>query len=314
MDRAHRSQVLERHLRWPVLPDLDPGMGAHQPDVGLRDGGHADEVIRAREERSEGGGERPVAPNAHTDCARHQLLLGDVDLEEPLRVGLGELVGVGRVRDLAVHRDHVGDRSQRQECVPVGLARGHLVLFLVGGQAHRRQRPRAVLALDGRGSGFGFARLDLQMADPAELLDRPFGHVRRQRLAVPAVLVLDLGEAFALDRLGDDHGRLSRVRERTAEGPVDGGDVMAVDDDRDASESLCPAPVGVGAPAVLGRALVSDDAVRRCGIARESGTALFDRRSICSNRPNFWYARAFRIVNRQFAFAQALRKFPGAVW
>src|SRR5207245_5526672 len=101
-------------------------------------------------------------------------------------------------------------------------------------------------------------RLHLEVADPTELLDRALGHVGRQGLAVPAVLVLDLREALALDRLGEDYGRLARRRERVAVGAVDGSHVVAVDDDREAAERLDPAAVGVHAPAVLGLAALPE--------------------------------------------------------
>ena len=44
----------------------------------------------------------------HPDRGRDHLLLGDVHLEEPLRMRLREDLGVGRVRDLAVEDDDVG--------------------------------------------------------------------------------------------------------------------------------------------------------------------------------------------------------------
>src|SRR5207302_10333604 len=96
--------------------------------------------------------------------------------------------------------------------------------------------------------------LDLQVPLATELFDRPFGHVRRERLAVPAVLVGDLAEAAALDGLGNDHGRLPGGVPGRAQRPVDLGHVMAVDDDRVAAIRLNPLPVDVDLPAVLGLA------------------------------------------------------------
>src|SRR5438067_2633556 len=91
-----------------------------------------------------------------------------------------------------------------------------------------------------RFAGLGALGLDAQVALPAELLDRALRHVRRQGLAVPAILVLDLAEALALDRPGDDHGRLAPAGARLAERLVDLGGVVAVDDDRPASEGPDP--------------------------------------------------------------------------
>src|SRR5260370_26943043 len=72
------------------------------------------------------------------------------------------------------------------------------------------------------------------------------------RSPMPAVLVLDLREPLALDGLGDDHGRLARRRQGGAVRAVDGGDVVAVDDDREAAERLHPAAIRVQRPAVFG--------------------------------------------------------------
>ena len=161
-DRAHRRQVLERHLRGPVLADLHAGVRAAQPEVGLRDGRHADEVVGAAEERGEGRGEGLVAPHAHPHRGRDQLLLRDPHLEEPVGVRLGELVRVRRVGDLAVHGDDLRDRRQSDQRVAVCLAGRDLVLCLVGRQdrlnRHGPSRRRRALRLLG---------LDLEVADAA---------------------------------------------------------------------------------------------------------------------------------------------------
>ena len=75
MDRPHRGQVLEGHLGGSVLADLDAGVRADEPDVGLGDGGHADEVVGAAEERCESRGEGLVAADAHAHRGGDQLLL-----------------------------------------------------------------------------------------------------------------------------------------------------------------------------------------------------------------------------------------------
>ena len=127
MHRAQHGQVLQGHLGGSVGADLDAGVRADQADVGLGDGRHADEVVGPGEERGEGGGERDVAAHAEADRGGDQLLLGDEHLEVALGAGLGELVGEGRVADLAVDGHHVGADAQRGQRVAVGLAGGHLV-------------------------------------------------------------------------------------------------------------------------------------------------------------------------------------------
>ena len=85
-------------------------------------------------------------------------------------------------------------------------------------------------------------------ADPAELLDRRLGIV--EGLSVPAVLVLDRLHSLALHRLGDDHGRPPRCRDRLRVGRVDRLHVVPVDLDRVPAEGLGPLRVGVEVPAV----------------------------------------------------------------
>ena len=228
-------------------------MRTGQPDVGAGDRRHADEVVCAGKERGERRRERLVPAHAHADRGRDQLLLGDEDLEEAVRVRLGELVGVRRVGHLAVHGDDFRDRRERKQGIAVCLARGDLVFFLVGRQ-HRLRRRHTLR----RCGPLRLLRLDLQVADAAQLLDGALGHIRRQGLAVPAVLVLDFGETLALDRPGDDHGRLFGVRQRLAVRPVDGAEVVAVDDDRVAAERLHAAAVGVEVPTELRLAALAE--------------------------------------------------------
>src|ERR1700694_6238221 len=96
---------------------------------------------------------------------------------------------------------------------------------------------------------------------------------------MPAILVLDLRKAFALDRLGDDHGRLARRRKRGAVGAVDRGDVVAVDDDREAAERLDPAAGGVEGPAGLGLAALAEpgDVEDGCEIGKLVEAGLVER-------------------------------------
>ena len=65
VDRAERRDVLERHLRRPVLTDRDACVRARERERRTADRRHADEVVRAREERGEGRCERaPARPPA----------------------------------------------------------------------------------------------------------------------------------------------------------------------------------------------------------------------------------------------------------
>ena len=117
MDRAHHREILEAHLRWTVLADRDARVRTNEPDLRARDRRHADEVIRAREERGERRSERDEVDDLHPDGRSDHLLLGDVHLEEPLGRGLLEVLRMRGVRHLRVEHDDVlacgPERSQR---------------------------------------------------------------------------------------------------------------------------------------------------------------------------------------------------------
>ena len=99
-----------------------------------------------------------------------------------------------------------------------------------------------------------------QVADAAELGDRPVGHVRREGPAVPAFLILDLGEPAALDRLGQDHRGLPAgdVALGRGQGAVDLGQVVTVDDHDAGTERRGAGGVGIEVPAELGRAALPE--------------------------------------------------------
>src|SRR5262249_14180442 len=83
-----------------------------------------------------------------------------------------------------------------------------------------------------------------QVAAAAEFGDRPLGHVRRERPAVPAFFVLDFGKPPALDGLGhDDRGLLARGLAGLRQRAVDRGEIMAVDDQYPGAERLSSAGV-----------------------------------------------------------------------
>src|SRR5439155_1066103 len=87
------------------------GMRTGETDVRTRDRGHADEVIRAREERREGRREWHEADDLHPDRHRDHPLLCDVHLEEAIGGGLLEIFGVGRIAHIGVERPDERARS-----------------------------------------------------------------------------------------------------------------------------------------------------------------------------------------------------------
>jgi hypothetical protein len=90
----------------------------------------------------------------------------------------------------------------------------------------------------------------------AELGDGAGGHVRREGLAVPALVVLDFGEPATLDGAGQHHGRLAGGSVggggRGGQRLVDVSEIVAVDGQYPRAECLSAAGVGVEVPLELG--------------------------------------------------------------
>ena len=229
MDRPELREVLETHLRGPVLPDRDTRMGAAEPERRTADRRHANEVVRAAQERCEGRAERLPPEHLHPHSGRHHLLLRDVHLDEPLGMGLGEDLRERRIRDLAIeHHDVPALAPEGGERLAIRLPRRDLA-------AHVVRRPLAACRLEAVGlPRLGSANLDPEVADAPELGDRLLG----DRLAVPAVLVLDLRVALPLDGSRDDRGRTAGRGLCLAVRSVDRLDVVPVDLDRVPAERL----------------------------------------------------------------------------
>lgn len=90
------------------------------------------------------------------------------------------------------------------------------------------------------------------------------GQPGRQWPSVPVKATGDLGDPLSLDRPGQHHGGPVGFLADVAERLVDGGHVMAVDDDRPAAEGLHPTAVGVEVPperrlSLLAQAVDVDD-------------------------------------------------------
>src|SRR5438093_2685095 len=190
---------------------------------------------------------------AHTNRRGDQLLLGDEHFEVALRIGLRELLGEGGVAHLSVHRHHRGPGSESFERIPVGFAGRHLVPFLIG-----REGDVDLAILDGWLARLWFQSIDPEMTDPAQLRDGTLRHIWGQRLAMPAILVLDLSEALSLDGACDHHRRLSGSLPRLLQGLIDLLQVVAIDHDGAASERLDPVAIMVGLPFVFGWAPLAE--------------------------------------------------------
>jgi hypothetical protein len=239
------GEVLEAHLRRAVFADRHAGVRAAQPDVRAADGGHAHEVVGARQERRKGRDERLPAAPLHSDRGRDHLLLGDEHLEIALAVRRPEDLAVSGVRDLAVERDHVAVRvPQRLQSLAVRLARRDLLADVVARWFGARRRREAVrpCALVGLHHSY------LQVARPTELRDRMLRIL--ERLAVLIRQVLDRLDAAALERPRHDRGRNASGELGLPEGRVDRLDVVSVDRYGPPAECARPLDVAVEIPAV----------------------------------------------------------------
>lgn len=244
--RAHHRQVLQAHLRGPVLADGGTRVGADEIDAGPADRRHADEVVGAGEERRERGDVRHPAARREPHRGGHQLLFGDVALEEPLGVFLGEELGASGVADLAVQGDDIAARgAERGERLPVGVPGRDLVADL---EARQLQVPGA----DGvqHPGGRRLPDLDAEVAYAAEFRDRLVGVL--ERFAVQAFAVLDGLDALALEGAGEDHGGLPLGGLGLAVRAVHRVHVVPVDLDRVPAEGREAAGIGVQVVSVPG--------------------------------------------------------------
>lgn len=225
-------------------------MGADQAQVDPGDRGHADEVRGAGEEGCEGGGVGEVSAGGQAGGGGDHLLLGDEHLEEALWMLLDEVRDAGGVRDLAVQGDHPGvDLRERGERRTVGLPGRDLLPELEGGQVDLTSRDARGRLARGR-----LRSPHLQGPPTAERVDGLLGLVFGHRLAVPVLLILDAGDALALERAGKDHQGPVQLAVGEREGVVDRRDVVAVYDHGSGTEGLDPGGVGVQVPAERGLA------------------------------------------------------------
>ena len=264
----HHRQVLERHLRRAVGADLHPRVRARQPQVDAGDRAHPDEVVGAGEEGGEGGRERAVPAHGQPGGRGHQLLLGDEHLEVAVGEDVRELVGEGRVADLAVQRDHLRvPGAEGDQRVAVGLPGGDRRADLV----HRRRSARpgrraggcaTVVGLSGTGpgsAGSGFGPRSTRLRTPPSsaiarsamsggngLPCQPFLFSTSEK---PLPLIV-----LARITVGWLPAGVRRERHRL----VDGGEVVPVDRQHPGAERLHPARVLRQVPAEVGRAALAE--------------------------------------------------------
>ena len=148
------------------------------------------------------------------------------------------------VSDLTVEHDDVGARGQSRDGGAKGAAGGHHVPECKArpvdyGVGHRRDRWRV---------GSWMSRRDVHVAHTAECGDGALGHLRRERLTVPAVLVFQLCYALGLDGPSQDHARAIRVRSGVAQCLVDRREIVTIDDQCSGTKGLNSARVALKVP------------------------------------------------------------------
>ena len=193
-------------------------MGAAERKRGIGNTRHTDLVEGAAEERGEGRGKGAFAACGQADRRRDKLLLGDIHLEEAVREGFVELIGVSRVGNLAVQsHDIVAERAQGRDGIAIRFARG-----LFGPEFVHRQLQRLRRGTGGGGQVFGLDGRHDDMTLTAQFFEGIGGLLGIQGLAVPAVFVGEERDTVAFFGLRDDPDRLVGDGQGFGVGFVDG--------------------------------------------------------------------------------------------
>src|SRR5665213_4555964 len=224
-DGAHQRNVFQRHLRRAVFANADADVRADELQIGLRNSGDANLVGGAGEERRERRGERHMAARGVADRDGDEVLFRDETFNGAFGKFLEKFFRESGIFGVAVQcvdaRIGLAEADERRA---VGFARGDLVAQLVAdgriargrGEIWRGQRRR-------RGNRHAEAGLGAWR----KFRDGLRGFFLVQRLAVPAVFVLQKGYARAFVSLGDDHQRFV-VQADAAQDFHDFLDVVAV--------------------------------------------------------------------------------------
>ena len=81
VNRAKHRQVLESHLRRPILADRNAAVRSAEIDIAAADRRHAHLVVRARRKAGESIEEGNFAEGRQANADAHQILLGNVALD-----------------------------------------------------------------------------------------------------------------------------------------------------------------------------------------------------------------------------------------
>ncbi len=234
----------------PRLAGEEPGVARGDLHVEPRLGDEDPDLVEGPDdgEGDEGADERDQAHRRQPGGHAEHVLLGDSHLEVAVRVGLLEDVGPRRAADVAVEHD--------DPRVVVRQLRDGLAEDLPHGPSHRQRHRGSPSAGRERLAQVGHRRLELLRLDGA---------------GMPVVVALHVGDALALDRVGDDRDRPAVAAAGLVEHAQDVGDVVAVDlehppaeggplgDELAGSLGRRPAVRSVAGPAVLLELVVVDD-------------------------------------------------------
>ena len=105
-EASEPRHIGKRHLTWTVSRQGDSRVGANNFDVGSRNDGHLDLVIRAGQELREGGTEGHLLSGGQSCRHRDHVLLGDLAFGKPVGCfGFGqEVLGEGGVPGVSIQR------------------------------------------------------------------------------------------------------------------------------------------------------------------------------------------------------------------
>ena len=108
-DHPHHRDVLDGLVRSAVLAHRDARVARHDLHVQVRIADGLPHLLPgpARGEHRKGARERQLAADGESRGRAHHVLLGNADIEEPVREHLGELRGLGRTRQVRVQHHHV---------------------------------------------------------------------------------------------------------------------------------------------------------------------------------------------------------------
>ena len=124
-DGAHEGDVLVALVGRAVLANGDTGMGRADLDVVVRIAYRIAHLLEAASggKHGEGGSERDLAAEGHTDSGGDHIVFRDTAVEEAIRERLLERTGLGGSGEVSVQNNEVRiDRAEFRQSLTVGFS------------------------------------------------------------------------------------------------------------------------------------------------------------------------------------------------